>query len=190
MARIQTNLMKDGVQYTLSDEANDIPVAEFAAGFAAEIGVLVEDGLFQLPVVTPMTAPAQQATAGDDDGIHYDTFVQVRVLPKGAGKVDVEFFGNSHKQPVDDFFTVKAPSWSEVNLAKLFLEVKPNIEPEFFTRAGTYSLTAKVGWKYGRVNSSGKRYKNVVGVYPLQGLTGDVEEAPAQEPEFDVEIPF
>lgn len=184
MPRVQVNLVKDGVQYTVSDDtsADGIGVAEFTADFASEIGILVESGGFSLP-----TAPAPMPVGGPapTGGQIFKPIVQIRVLPEGEGKCSVEFYGDTFKQPIDDYFTVKAVKWTTARLVGLFKPLKPAITEDFFEKAGKYKFECNVGYTLSdKKNSAGNPYKDI------QSLQGEVtQSAPEQEPEQQMEEP-
>lgn len=190
MARIQVNLVRNGVQYTLTDEADGIPASEFATGFAEEIDALVGSGVFQLPTAavagpSKTSAPAQ----GDTTGLNYFNAVQLRVFRAGD-KVSVEFYGNEYKQPVDDFFTTKIPNWDVAKVVEMFQKVDPKWSAEHFQNGKKYNYEVRVAWKYGKTNSRGNQYKDVVGLYNVNDTPQSTDEfAEVSEPELPLDEP-
>jgi len=96
----------------------------------------------------------------------YDA-VFVRYLPQPDGKCTIEFYGNSHKQPHDDYAFIKASKWTWENVSGLMKHVTSHAPEE----AGEFNLPCRVyyieGKEYTTPSGVKGRYKDVCHVRSL-----------------------
>ena len=96
----------------------------------------------------------------------YDA-VFVRYLPQPDGKCTIEFYGNSHKQPHDDYAFIKASKWTWENVSGLMKHVTSHAPEE----AGEFNLPCRVyyieGKEYTTPSGVKGRYKDIAHVRPL-----------------------
>jgi len=102
-------------------------------------------------------------------GKTWQTFdaVFVRYLPQPDGKCTIEFYGNSHKQPHDDYAFIKASKWTWENVSGLMKHVTSHAPEE----AGEFNLPCRVyyieGKEYTTPSGVKGRYKDIAHVRPL-----------------------
>ena len=93
--------------------------------------------------------------------------VFVRYLPQPDGKCTIEFYGNSHKQPHDDYAFIKASKWTWENVSGLMKHVTSHAPEE----AGEFNLPCRVyyieGKEYTTPSGVKGRYKDVCHVRSL-----------------------
>lgn len=199
MATLRTNLVipeLNGLQVTLTEaSAEGQDPIEFATDFKAAVMTLIGTEVFGAPTAAKTMpagnsgASAQSQSSGD---LQRSKIVQIKVIPASATTATVEFYGNEHKQPVDEYFTCKIPNWKIETIVDYFKKLKPAVTPDFFTKAGTYNMDCEILWSYGRENSRGNRYKDFKGFVVEE--FGDeatpepvIEDAGPPEPD---DIPF
>ncbi len=118
----------------------------------------------------PDYVPDQQTLAGLEG--HYGpdaetiNCVMVEVLPRTDGKVQINFYGNEHKQPVDQFPALKFVG-TPAKAAILLGGVTPYKEAQY-EKPWKAAVKWLVYWKLGRETAGGNRYKDVLGVEPGQ----------------------
>ena len=94
--------------------------------------------------------------------------VRIDILPQSDGRTKVEFYGDTHKQPVDDFLTCSS-LWTADKLQEL---IAPYFEfqQDTFGTAQSFSVDMTVEWKPSKnTNKAGNPYKNVARVLPAGG---------------------
>ena len=102
-------------------------------------------------------------------GKTWQTFdaVFVRYLPQPDEKCTIEFYGNSHKQPHDDYAFIKASKWTWENVSGLMKHVTSHAPEE----AGEFNLPCRVyyieGKEYTTPSGVKGRYKDVCHVRSL-----------------------
>jgi hypothetical protein len=93
------------------------------------------------------------------DWLTYDACF-VRVLPQPDNKVTVEFYGNDHKQPHDDYAFVKVNKWKTEQVAGLM----KHITDANMREAADYNINCRVYYELGAEYHGDKgsgRYKDV-----------------------------
>ena len=96
-------------------------------------------------------------------GKTWQTFdaVFVRYLPQPDGKCTIEFYGNQHKQPHDDYAFIKASKWTWESVSGLMKHVTSHAPEE----AGEFNLPCRVyyieGKEYTTPSGVTGHYKNI-----------------------------
>lgn len=192
MPKLSTNLLLDGVIVGYTREAADGETpADLFENFKAEIYSAIEAGYTKVTTnaLPPASTPASAASAPTSNaGLQSLKIVYFEVEPKAGGKATVKLFSDDRKSPRNDFPSLSVNNWKAEDIVKLFAQVK-DLDETFFATAGKYTpdqpFTAN--WKYGKTNSSGTQYKDVVS---LHGSTNVQVEEPAAE-DYELEdIPF
>lgn len=101
-------------------------------------------------------AAATTATAHVKPVLTFNS-VYMTIEPKPGGKVAVNFFGNGHKQPHDDYAEVYV-----IRSAEQLAKDMPFFDSEIFVEAGEYSESLTVGYTLSdKLNSKGNPYKDI-----------------------------
>jgi hypothetical protein len=183
MARLQTNLVLDGQQVTLSVDSGEQSETEFLDNFKEILGHALTNG-YSKPTA-PAAAPASGSAAGANDIIWKPVSeIVCGIAPPdkdGKARGFIEFFGDDIKQPRNDYFTVKS-MWTPDKLVELMSDVG-NFTEQHFQQPGTYKLRAEVGYRLSsKLNSAGNPYKNVAAVRKIEGAPAAQVEAVQEQP--------
>ena len=121
------------------------------------------------PAVAAPSAPAAPAASVQPAALSTHTIksfgcVQIEVTPVVGGKVKVGFYGNTHKQPVDEYATVYATD-ALPKMVATFAPVGAWTE-DHFKAAAKYDVSFTVDYREGRLNSKGKPYLDLVALRP------------------------
>jgi len=159
---LYTGIIHAFTKYECTPEAPKAPAApapkpDPAAKIAAEEG--------NLELAAEIKA-GTEAIPEPPKGKTWQTFdaVFVRYLPQPDGKCTIEFYGNSHKQPHDDYAFIKASKWTWENVSGLMKHVTSHAPEE----AGEFNLPCRVyyieGKEYTTPSGVKGRYKDIAHV--------------------------
>jgi len=162
---LYTGIIHAFTKYECTPEAPKAPAApapkpDPAAKIAAEEG--------NLELAAEIKA-GTEAIPEPPKGKNWQTYdaVFVRYLPQPDGKCTIEFYGNSHKQPHDDYAFIKASKWTWENVSGLMKHVTSHAPEE----AGEFNLPCRVyyieGKEYTTPSGVKGRYKDIAHVRPL-----------------------
>ena len=121
-----------------------------------------------------------------DDNLVFHV-VSMDVVPAANGKASVALFGDTHKQPRDDYATMTISNWKVEELKKIFL---PYYE---FSFAKAVSLKVDFMVEYynsSKLNTQGNPYKNFKALHVKDDAAApELMEAPAPPPPVEPEVP-
>lgn len=147
--------------------------------------------------VTAKVKAGKEAVVSSKFKLKYDTneifhVVRLDVLPQPDGKVRLAFYGNSHKEPYDDFPTLS--NTMPIEWAHNYLEPYYSFKNETFQRALTFSVDFWLEWyeTKGKTNTQGNPYKNISQVHVEEGAAPPaiMEAPPPPQQEEPGDIPF
>jgi hypothetical protein len=153
---------------------------------ALENGLLVAN-----PMVKGAVSQAQSAGIKTKrDGNPVFQCVSMDILPQADGRTKVALFGNTYKQPRDDYATVTMLFKPE-ELAEKFKEYY-QFKVDTFRMAGKFNVDFFVEWyESTKVNNAGRPYKNFAGIHVKDGAQAPekIEEQEVATPQPD-DVPF
>jgi len=157
--------------------------AIYIDGVAVELGLLVAN-----PMAKGAVSQAQSAgVATEREGNPVFHCVSMDILPQADGRTKVALFGNTYKQPRDDYATVTM-MWKPEELVEKFAEYY-QFKADTFRMAGSFSVDFYVEWyESNKTNKAGNPYKNFSKIHVKEGALVPVK-AQAVEAKQDV-VPF
>jgi hypothetical protein len=120
--------------------------------------------------------------------LRYDTnklfhVVSIDIIPKPGGVSQVHYYGDSFKQPRDDYFTVS--SFGDPKKLQEILAPYYKFKEETFRTAETFAVDFYAEWyESNKINSQGNPYKNLSQIHVAEGAVppARMEAPPPPEP--------
>lgn len=155
---------------------------------ALELGLLVAN-----PMVKAQAQNAQaQGITTQREGNPVFHCVSMDVLPQADGRTKVALFGNSFKQPRDDYATVTM-FWKPEELVTKFAEYY-EFKADTFRMAGQFNVDFYVEWyESNKTNKAGNPYKNFSKIHVKEGAEAPSKAEPVAPPPAEPvqgDIPF
>ena len=176
------------VDFIVSDETTPEQVEALVEG----VDYFEEQALAKGFVIANQTQGATAVAKGTSGNEAFHA-VRMDIYAQTDGRTKVEFFGDTHKQPVDDFLTCSS-LWTADKLQEL---IAPYYEfrQETFQTSQSFKVDMTVEYAFSeKTNKAGNPYKNVKRILPAGGAPPERIEKPAPPVEEPVsqpdDIPF
>ena len=160
---------------------------------------LLDDEALKVGLIPANQTQGKQAVAKSGVELTRDTnlvfhCVSMDITPAPGDLAKVALFGDTHKQPRDDFAEVSMSNWKIVELQKV---LKPYYEFKLdtFRRAMSFKVDFMVEYyNSSKMNTQGNPYKNFKLIHVKDGAVApELQQAPAPPPPVEPEddgIPF
>lgn len=177
------------VELVIPLDADDVPAL-------IEQALHIDTQALELGLIVANQMLAQQAkVAGvktEREGNPVFHCVSMDVLPQADGRTKVALFGNTYKQPRDDFATVTM-FWTPEELVEKFAPYH-NFKADTFRMAGQFNVDFYVEWyESKKTNQAGNPYKNFSKIHVKDGAVAPTKaqaKAPASPAPQQDSIPF